>query len=378
MRASELGSEYPQQTSEELPNLCGDRGRVSKAAARWAALVASTSSFLVLLTLLGAPSPPLFAGLVGAMVVALIGAEPLILHVTLFRGAQTVIGATVAVQIDLQALRSIGSDVVWVFLVIVATLVVSVLCGQFLRIHEVSAVTASFASVAGGASGIIALAHDFGADDRVVMVIQYLRVLLVLLTLPVVVAVVFGPDAQGSAAGGSRAYWIAGWDDYLYTGLTVGLGVLLGSLGRLPSSALLGPMLVGIALQGTPVFGTAVVPGWVQAAGFLLLGVQVGLRFTRETVRSMSRMMPMALLVTAAGIAACGALGLLLATVTGQNRLDAYLATTPGGLPAVLATSTGTSGNVSFVTAAQSMRLLLVLVLGPFVARLLLRRTQED
>ena len=81
----------------------------------------------------------------------------------------------------------------------------------------------------------------------------------------------------------------------------------------------------------------------------------------------------MAILVIVLVIAACAGLGVLLAEVTGETRLDAYLATTPGGLPAVLATSAETSGNITFVTAVQIMRLLLVLLLAPLVARILLR-----
>ena len=67
----------------------------------------------------------------------------------------------------------------------------------------------------------------------------------------------------------------------------------------------------------------------------------------------------------------------MLSGLTGESELDSYLATTPGGLPAVLATSAETSGNVTFVTAVQLMRLILVLLLAPLVARLLLRRNTD-
>ncbi len=50
--------------------------------------------------------------------------------------------------------------------------------------------------VAGGASGIVAIARDLGADDRVVAIVQYLRVLIILLGMPLVVHAVFHPPQK--------------------------------------------------------------------------------------------------------------------------------------------------------------------------------------
>ncbi|WP_317695649.1 AbrB family transcriptional regulator [Aeromicrobium sp. REDSEA-S32_B7] len=114
-------------------------------------------------------------------------------------------------------------------------------------------------------------------------------------------------------------------------------------------------------------------PTWVEGLGYLAIGVQVGLRFTLESLRSIARMLPTAAVSIALTMVTCAGLGLALAAATGTSRLDAYLATTPGGLYAVLATSTSTGGNVTFVTAVQLLRLLLVLLLAPALARLLRR-----
>ncbi|QYJ03643.1 AbrB family transcriptional regulator [Nocardioides panacisoli] len=130
-----------------------------------------------------------------------------------------------------------------------------------------------------------------------------------------------------------------------------------------------------MALTTVPALDAPAVPGWLQALGFLLLGGQVGLRFTRPTLAAIGRMMPTVLVVIVLSVAACAGVGVVLAAVTGESRLDAYLATTPGGLPAVLAAATGTSDNLTFVTAAQTVRLLLVLLLTPIVARWVFRRS---
>jgi membrane AbrB-like protein len=337
---------------------------------RWIALAATIGVLALALAGINAPSPPLFAGLLGALAYTLLASTPIVMPRPVFIVAQAAIGTVVAAQVDTDALKAFGDDWSAILLVTLATLAVSAIAGQLLLLHGVSRPTATFSSIAGGASGMTAIAEDLGADSRVVTVIQYLRVLVILLTLPALVTLAFGPDRHGvpSLSGGSPRI-----TDYLFLVVAVTLGIGFGRVARLPSPALLGSMLVGIAFVLTPTFDDAAVPTWIQAAAFVLIGMQVGLRFTKQSLVAIGRMVPTALLMIMIVIATCAGLGVLLSAMTGESELDSYLATTPGGLPAVLATSTETSGNVTFVTSVQLMRLILVLVLAPFVARFLLR-----
>ena len=68
-------------------------------------------------------------------------------------------------------------------------------------------------------------------------------------------------------------------------------------------------------------------------------------------------------------IVACALLGLLLSEVTGVDRLTAYLATTPGGLFAVLATAADSGSDVTYVLAVQVIRVFAMLLVAPLLAR---------
>ena len=57
--------------------------------------------------------------------------------------------------------------------------------------------------------------------------------------------------------------------------------------------------------------------------------------------------------------------------------LDGYLATSPGGIYAVLATSVETGSDVTFIIAAQVLRVLLMLFAAPLLARGFVRLTQS-
>jgi membrane AbrB-like protein len=95
----------------------------------------------------------------------------------------------------------------------------------------------------------------------------------------------------------------------------------------------------------------------------------VGLRFTRSSLRSIARLLPLATALILLVIAACGLLGLLLSAVTGVDRLTAYLATTPGGLFAVLATAADSGSDVTYVLAVQVIRVFAMLLVAPLLAR---------
>ena len=70
-------------------------------------------------------------------------------------------------------------------------------------------------------------------------------------------------------------------------------------------------------------------------------------------------------------IAVCAGVALLRTTIDGLTFLDAYLATTPGGIDAALATAAGNGANTTFVLAAQTLRIVLMIVAAPPLVRFL-------
>jgi len=328
---------------------------------------------------LGLPSPVLFGSLLTGLAHALLAprllgprctggpVRPLTLPPWLFRVGQAVVGVTIGAMISVEALGRMLEDAAAIVAVTLGTLLLSLGGGLLLaRRPDVSPVTGTFALVAGGASGVVSVAHDLGADDRVVTVVQYLRVLVVLLSLPVVVTLVFDPRrGQGEMVLPDTALGT----DLAFAVLAIALGLLLARWVPVPTAALLGPLVAGAVLAGSGWLGEVVVPQPVQWAGYALIGVQVGLRFTRDSLASIARMLPLVLALIVALIVSCGGLAALLAWLTPVDGYTAYLATTPGGLFAVLATAADTGVDVTYVMAVQLFRLLVILLLTPVVAR---------
>ena len=62
--------------------------------------------------------------------------------------------------------------------------------------------------------------------------------------------------------------------------------------------------------------------------------------------------------------------------MAGVDPLTAYLATSPGGADAVAIIAASANVNVPFVMALQTARFMIVLIVGPGVARFIARRTE--
>jgi membrane AbrB-like protein len=336
----------------------------------WAAVVAGAVAASVVLGVLHVPSAALFGGLLAAVVRALAGRRHLRVPRPAMTAAQAVIGVSIGALVDLDTLATIGQDWLPVLLVTLGTLVLSVLAGLLLRVQRgITPVTGAFSMVAGGASGITAMARDLGADERMVGVLQYLRVLLIVVLMPLVATTVYGASA---AAGGTAAGGGAGWPFALLVTAVCGvLGVVLGRLVRLPVAPLLGPMILAAVADLTGISHGAAAPSLVENAAFLVIGLQVGIGFTWDSLRTVGRALPLALAIIVGLVAACAGMGVVLAAATGASPLDAYLATTPGGLYAVLATATSSGGNATFVLAVQVLRVFAMVLLAPALARLL-------
>ncbi len=334
---------------------------------RWFPLAAATAVLAVGMALLDVPSPALFAGLVAATVLALLGRAPRAVPRRAVTAAQAVIGVVIGVLARPDTLAGLATSWLPVLLVTGGTLAVSMGAGLLLGTRRgVSPLTGMLALTAGGASGLVAISRDLGGDERLVAVVQYLRVGIVTGTMPVVALVGFGASGSRPAAG-PPAPW---WDGPALLLVCAAVGLLLARLTRVPAGGLLGPMTVAIALNVTGLWPGVAPPDAVVEVAYAVIGWQAGVRFTRESLRTVLSVLPLATALIAALIAVCAGLGLLLSRLTGATLLEGYLATTPGGVYAVLATAISAGGNVTFVVAVQVLRVIVMLLVAPALARL--------
>ncbi|MGE4426421.1 MAG: AbrB family transcriptional regulator [Solirubrobacteraceae bacterium] len=339
-----------------------------RTAIRWTVVLVLTIVAALVGDAVGVPSPALLAGLGVGLLIALRTDWALDLPAAGVRGSQAVLGVSFGLLVDADTLRELGSTALPVLVVSVVSLGVTALAGVAMsRVSDVDRPTAAFGMIAGGASGIVAMSRELGADERLVSVMQYLRVLVIVVTVPVVAAAIGGDTGAVSAtADGPDGSWTSG---ILTVVGCVALGAVAARVTRLPAGSMLGPLIVAAAmsLAGVPVVA---VPDVLLQAAFVGIGLMVGLRFTVASLRRAARILPATLVGIVGLILASAALGMVLVAWADVGVLDAYLATTPGGLYAVLAVAGTTPGvDAPFVLAVQTLRLFAMLLAAPLLAR---------
>jgi uncharacterized protein len=345
---------------------------------RWLLLAVVTIAVTIPLTRLGVPSAGLFAALVVGIGLAISALAPARVPRPVGLTAQGVLGVYIATMVNRDSLTALGPDWAIVLGVAIATLVMSILAGVLLGIHrDVTPLTGSLALIAGGASGLVAIARELGGDDRVVAVVQYLRVGLVTASMPLVVTLIYHADKTHHADVSQQNHSAPWYLSVAMMAVLIGVGVTVGRLIRMPGSGLLIPMALTIVLQVSGLSFGLTVPSVLVQAGYMFIGWQAGLAFTRDALRAVGRLLPLALtLIVVLGVGTAG-LGVVLAHIAGLTPLEGYLATSPGGAYAVLATAVETGSNVTFVVAAQVVRILLMLFTAPLLARTVIKLTDR-
>ncbi len=341
----------------------------------WLLIVAGTIAGGWVADRVGLPSGYLFAAIVCGLLYALFVPGRVTMPPLAFRIGQAVTGVAIGTFVQSSTLTALGWRWVPVVLVSAATLALTIGAGVLLtRIADLDRPTASLGMVAGGASGIVAMAGDLGGDDRLVAFMQYLRVLVITLLTPLLVPLAFGVHSQGGPDEGPLLGDAAGW------ALTIGAagaGVALGPLLRLPAPALLGPLILTAVISITGVTGDTQVPALARESAFALIGLWIGLSFDRETMRRIGRIAGPVAGAIGALLAACFVLAWVLELTTGVSLLEGYLATTPGGLYAVLPIAYGSGADTTFVLAVQSLRLLAMILAAPAVVAWLVRSEER-
>jgi len=301
------------------------------------------------------------------------------------RGSQAVLGVMIGASLSPAALRQVAEAAVPVTIVTASTVVLSLAAATLLAVvARLDRPTAVLGMIAGGSAAAVACAEDLRADARVVAAMQYLRVALIAATAPVLAGLLLAPAVPSgrSPAAHSPAWQLVTGPNQVAGLVLVAVVAFAGTAAagrlRLPSAALLGPMVLAVTLTMTGTTTGFVPSGALRSALLTVIGLDVGLRFTRSAFSRLGRLLPLALACSVAVSLACGVLAWLLSTMAHIPLGDAYLATTPGGINAVVATAAASHADISLISSVQSLRLFCVVLLAPLLIRLAAGPSRPD
>ena len=244
--------------------------------------------------------------------------------------------------------------------------------GFFLwRVGGIDRVSSFLGTIPGSASTIVAMSEDLGADPVIVAILQYTRMMLVALSMPMVAnwlasfshlgAGLEPPSEVVTAIGhGAGAISLPLWSNVLFLIGCCSLGAFLGRKLKLPSPAFLGSFLCGIVIFWTLPDQFAV-PKIAFTIALLLVGLSVGLRFSWQVIKKIWHIVLLEVGLIFGLILACFGIGYIFHRITDVDVMTALLGFVPGALEAMIATVTQLGGDTGVVLALQLTRQFLIL-----------------
>jgi uncharacterized protein len=287
----------------------------------------------------------------------------------IYRLAQSVIGVMLSFSITAQSLQTIAANWIPVFVLVLAMLVLTTVIGVVLRrFASLAPGTALLGTLPGGAGEMIAMSDSLGADVRLVTVMQYGRLLAILASISLVGHFVGASFGSGQSATRAAAALPIEPLHYLISAIIALVGAGVGTRFRIPAGTMIIPAVLA-ALFGIVGVPAAPWPPFVLGGAYLILGLQIGSNFDAAVVERLKRL---GLLVFLGNVFLLGVSALLAAGLMPLLKIDllsAYLAATPGGLDSVAAMATDTKADAALILAVHSLRLISVLVVGPFLVQ---------
>jgi hypothetical protein len=338
----------------------------SPAVLQWSALLVASVALIVPLQLIHIPAALLLGALAAGILIAMLEGRLTVPHRP-FLLAQALIGCLVARSIGPAILAAVVRQ--WPLFLggVCSVLIISTSLGALLaRWKVLPGSTAVWGTTPGAATVMVIMSESFGGDPRLVAYMQFLRVMLVALVASIV--------ARLSAAPGGVIRVAVDWFAPVAAGplcATMALavvGAVAGARSKIPAGPLLVPLCAGVALSSTGLL-TITLPPWLMVGCYVLIGWSIGLRFTREIVRYAARVFPVIAVSTCTLMALCGGLAWLLHLTVGTDPLTAYLATSPGGADSVAIIAASSQVDVPFVMAMQVARFIIVVLIGPTLAK---------
>lgn len=302
------------------------------------------------------------------------------------KSGQILLGIQMGRQMNPSILHVFRQDWLLIITMILVSILMALICGIVLyRFSRADLMTSLYATTPGGLSAMIVIAEDVGANNAVVSVIQTMRVILVVGTIPMILSLwKSGGSGQSTPAGPAPL------DSTALIGLAaaivlVAVCIFVWKKIHMPVPWLLGSMIGAAVAQImlTVVFGRHTGLWWHQdliIIAQMLIGAGIGSRMNRRMFAGLARISAIGLAGSVVLTAAMFLIALCVSRLANVDAMTSILAFAPGGIAEMAATSIVLHADSTFVVTVQVLRVMTICILLPPFFAMMSRhrsRTQE-
>lgn len=275
---------------------------------------------------------------------------------------KSLVGITAASRFAPDNLVTVATYLVPLLLAFMLTASLSMLNGYLIaRWSGIKLITSLLGAIPGTASANVAISHEFGADPPVVAVLQYLRLLMVVIIVPTIASLIVSntevltPEIPVTIYSQSALI-----ENLMVLSLCCALGIGIGRVLKLPTKEFLGSFLCGAVLFG--LFPSQyTIPRPLIIIALLLIGLSAGLKFNWHNIAGLGRALMLEIVLVLILIACCLGIAYALYLLTPIDLTTAILAFAPGGMEAMIATSNQLGGDTGLILTIKFIHQLLII-----------------
>ncbi|MDW8463228.1 MAG: AbrB family transcriptional regulator [Geminocystis sp.] len=263
-------------------------------------------------------------------------------------------------------------------LCIVVTGSLSLLNGYIIhKLAKIDAATSFLGCIPGAGPSLVAMSEQMGADAIAVAVLQYLRILMVSIIIPLIATFFLSGMAPSGKQFGittviNNRPSLPPLLNICLVAILLTASVWLAKRISIPSNLFLVPFFFGLLVFILFPYQIQI-PTPIFRGALFFLGLSIGLKFETETAQKLLNAVLLEVVLVLLLIFACFLTGHLFHLITHIDPLTALLGSTPGGITAMMATVVELGGDCALVLTMQMTRMLLILILSPFLASYLLK-----
>ncbi|GBF82387.1 AbrB family transcriptional regulator [Aphanothece sacrum] len=308
----------------------------------------------------------LMGPLVLGIVYAFIQGTPKPLPSNFITVGKALIGVSSAARFSPETLSLAQHYTIPLLLCIITTAALSMFNGYLLsKWTGIDKISSFLGSIPGSASSVVAMSEELGADAASVAVLQYLRMMLVLLIVPAI-ATFLAPNLDHAnntylLPTNLSVHTVPTSVNLLALAGCCSLGIILGKWLNLPTSGFLGSFLLAITLFWSFPH-QFYVPRILFIIGLILVALSTGLKFDWQTIHRLWKAVLIKSFLVVILVFCCLGIGYEFHLITHVDTITSLLAFTPGAVEAMIATVTQLGGDTGTVLAIQMTRQLLILL----------------
>ncbi len=327
------------------------------------------------LGLLGMPAGYL-SGAIMAVAIAALAGRPMLIPGPFLRVLLVLLGISLGAVVTPETLHGMATYPLSIAVLIVACAAISVAGTLYLRaVHGWDTVTAYLAAAPGGLSQVMAIAIEIEADVRAIAIVQTMRVVIIAVCLPGLMAFF------GIAHHGTRSlvgtFEFAQINEFAILFAVSTAAAYLAHLSRFPGGLLFGAMIASAALHGSG-YIHVVMPWWVAYSVMIAFGSTTGSRFANTPLKLVLTFIGAAFGSFAVSVAIVVVFALFLVQVLGLPTAEVLIAYAPGAVDAMMLLALALNLNPVYVGAHHLTRIFFVLLTMPILARMGRRWHKRD